>query len=65
MLRFEEIRYWLRLPKYDDKEARQDHEGSVYRAKILGGWLVGLPGSGQGTTFVPDPEHKWDGNSLP
>jgi len=37
------------------------------RAKIPGGWLVTvlsreLP---SGITFVPDPEHKWDGNSLP
>jgi hypothetical protein len=40
---------------------------SLSRAKIPGGWLV------YGTThgdpavlvFVPDPEHHWDGASLP
>ena len=35
----------------------------VGRAKIPGGWLVG-----NGTTvlcFVPDPEHRWDGSSIP
>ena len=42
----------------------------VYRAKILGGWLVETTqstdsGTGIGLAFVPDPEHKWDGNSLP
>jgi len=38
----------------------------AFRAKIPGGWLVGRPDSGgTGTTFVPDPEHKWDGSSLP
>jgi hypothetical protein len=36
----------------------------LYRAKIPGGWL--LRGGGDGPlTFVPDPDHKWDGNSLP
>jgi len=34
----------------------------VWRSKIPGGWLVCSP---DGLTFVPDPEHKWDGNSLP
>ena len=47
----------------------------VHRSKIPGGWLVEtyrpsfrdglLAANGVGLTFVPDPEHKWDGNSLP
>jgi len=44
----------------------------AYRTKITGGWLVessrqtsGGGGTGTGLTFIPDPEHKWDGNSLP
>jgi len=50
-----------------------------YRTKIPGGWLVEVSrvasgggrdgfstsGTGVGLAFVPDPEHKWDGNSLP
>lgn len=32
------------------------------RSKIRGGWLVLYENS---ITFVPDPDHKWDGNSLP
>ncbi len=34
---------------------------STYRAKVLGGWLVT---AGDGLTFYPDPEHKWDGSTL-
>ena len=34
----------------------------IHRAKIIGGWLVFISG---GISFVPDPEHKWDGGSLP
>ena len=36
------------------------------RTKIPGGWLVFMrDGDAAGLTFYPDPEHKWDGNSLP
>ena len=41
------------------------YTNTTWRAKIPGGWLVGWPGSNDGMTFVPDPEHTWDGNSLP
>jgi hypothetical protein len=35
----------------------------VARTKIPGGWLVG---NGQTVLcFVPDPQHRWDGSSLP
>jgi hypothetical protein len=37
--------------------------GEIVRAKIPGGWLVVMGPSG--LAFVPDPEHRWDGNSLP
>jgi hypothetical protein len=48
----------------------------MLRAKIPGGWLVETTrqvitgnsngsGLGVGLAFVPDPEHKWDGKSLP
>jgi hypothetical protein len=33
------------------------------RAKVPGGWLVSVTGAG--LTFYPDPEHQWDGTSLP
>jgi hypothetical protein len=41
----------------------------LYRSKIPGGWLVYFEnqysdsGTG-GLTFVPDPDHEWDGASL-
>ena len=40
------------------------------RAKIPGGWLVGRVACLAVTPdtvlcFVPDPEHRWDGSSLP
>jgi hypothetical protein len=35
----------------------------VARARIPGGWLVG---NGQTVLcFVPDPQHRWEGSSLP
>jgi hypothetical protein len=40
----------------------QMHTLSLYRAPIPGGWLVASH-SGS-VTFVPDPEHAWDGTSL-
>ncbi len=39
---------------------------SVQRAKVPGGWLVVTALiTGGGMTFYPDPEHRWDGSSLP
>lgn len=39
----------------------------VLRAKVLGGWFVTVNVSGDagGPFFYPDPEHLWDGSSLP
>lgn len=37
----------------------------VLRAKVLGGWLVVWDGRTESITFYPDPNHKWDGSSLP
>lgn len=58
---------WQQLYSPDTERAHQ-----TWRSKIPGGWLVSadfdLPGeyAGQGCsiTFVPDPEHKWDGGSV-
>ena len=39
-----------------------------YRSKIPGGWLFitwwGSAYENGGATFIPDPDHNWDGNSL-
>jgi hypothetical protein len=37
--------------------------GDTYRAKVFGGWLVAAGGP-VSITFIPDPTHQWDGNSL-
>jgi hypothetical protein len=39
----------------------------LVRAPIVGGWLVAFnsnPTVSGGFTFVPDPNHEWDGNSI-
>lgn len=44
---------------------------TLHRCKVPGGWLLALLwtpnqyGAGPSLAFIPDPEHKWDGNSLP
>ncbi len=49
-------------------------ERGLYRAKVPGGWLILLSDKsddaarawGMGAlTFIPDPEHEWEGGSLP
>ena len=35
----------------------------TWRAKVPGGWLVAAIETGM--TFYPDPQHLWDGSSLP
>ena len=35
----------------------------IYRAKVFGGWLVATRPS-DNLTFIPDPQHEWDGGSL-
>lgn len=36
---------------------------SIYRARVPGGWLVASRPS-ESITFVPDPEHLWDGGAV-
>jgi hypothetical protein len=38
---------------------------SLFRARVPGGWLIVVhQQDGCGTTFIPDPEHLWNGGSL-
>jgi hypothetical protein len=37
---------------------------TVHRTKVPGGWLVLVMHNTSGLTFYPDPEHKWNGESL-
>jgi hypothetical protein len=36
---------------------------AIYRARIPGGWLVAVRPH-DSVTFVPDPQHEWDGGSV-
>jgi hypothetical protein len=36
---------------------------SMYRAKVPGGWLIAMRPN-DSVTFLPDPQHEWDGASL-
>jgi hypothetical protein len=39
---------------------------SLWRTKVPGGWLVRIMvGEADSAFFYPDPEHVWDGSSLP
>ena len=44
---------------------------TIYRAKVPGGWLItmfyssGHSDFGITNTFMPDPDYRWDGGSLP
>lgn len=42
---------------------------SMFRSRVPGGWLVtSMPGNLASVTslaFYPDPDHTWDGSSLP
>ena len=36
------------------------------RAKVPGGWIyLVISPQGGSLCFIPDPDHKWDGASLP
>ncbi len=44
-----------------------DHNRSLQRAKIPGGWLVAATNRDStlnGVTFVPDVNHEWNGKTL-
>lgn len=52
-------------PKLDWQKLKSTERavGDMYRSPIFGGWLItNADGS---LVFVPDPEHKWDGESYP
>lgn len=48
-----------------NKDAHSQSSDSTYRTKVPGGWLMSaLVTRDSGLTFIPDPDHEWDGNSL-
>ena len=59
---------WQKLESNRENESWFHAEWEIHRTKVPGGWLVltRLGGSApQGITFYPDPDHRWNGGSLP
>ena len=59
---------WETVNTTRDKQGLLSSEYLVERAKVPGGWLVISQfkvGPAHGLAFVPDPNHEWDGGSLP
>ena len=61
---------WEELePRVSYLSGKKGKAAPLYRAKVPGGWIIcllaGVPNGGAGgLTFLPDPDHKWDGSSL-
>jgi hypothetical protein len=68
----------LAWEKLDGEIGGKKTNSKIWRTKIPGGWLVRMHSTKEevseqsgtswaygGLTFLPDPDHKWDGNSLP
>ncbi len=50
---------WERLAAFDDEDELSP-DVDMWRTEVPGGWIVlAQAGDGLGTTFYPDPEHKW------
>lgn len=59
---------WELLHTKRDEDGFLDSKYMTERAKVPGGWLVISQfkiGSAHGLVFLPDPNHEWDGGSLP
>ena len=59
---------WETLHTVREEDGVLDSKYMTERAKIPGGWLVISQfyiGGAHGLAFVPDPNHIWDGGSLP
>ncbi len=48
-------------PSLDFQTLRVKGAGALSRARVPGGWLVSTAYS---VTFVPDPQHQWDGGTV-
>ena len=59
---------WQTLNSAREEKSILNSEYLAERAKVPGGWLVISQfhvGGAHGLVFLPDPEHTWDGGSLP
>ena len=52
--------HWERIENSGDYS-----DFGTYRSKVPGGWLILIiEEDGTSITFLPDPTHNWNGNSL-
>lgn len=59
---------WETLSTKREADGLLDSRYLTERAKVPGGWLVISQfhiGTAHGLVFLPDPNHDWDGGSLP
>jgi hypothetical protein len=59
---------WEKVPSARKDQKWYHGDWEIHRAKVPGGWLVITRVGGevpQGIAFYPDPEHKWNGGSVP
>lgn len=56
---------WKQIESETTSTRGTTFEITVYRAKVPGGWFVSLSSASNSPFFYPDPEHLWDGSSLP
>lgn len=62
------VLYWELLKVHRELAGLLDSSYLAERAKVPGGWLVISQfriGAAHGLVFLPDPNHAWDGGSLP
>jgi len=58
---------WEMLETMREDHGLLDSRYVTERAKVPGGWLVIAQfkvGGSHGLTFLPDPNHQWDGGTL-
>jgi len=59
---------WQKLDSTRADQSWLSVEWEVHRSKVPGGWFVitRVEGSApQGMVYYPDPDHHWDGASIP
>ena len=64
----EPVLHWKSVQTTRDLTGLMHSKYLLERAKVPGGWLVISQfqvGPAHGLVFVPDPNHEWDGGSLP
>jgi len=59
---------WETLETVRQEQGFMNSKYMTERSKVPGGWLIisqFYVGGAHGLVFLPDPNHDWDGGSLP